>query len=76
MIWVFKPHAHRAHVIEAEPRPAPSILLLPQARKTACGSSLIGTVHVRTAEIGGDEPAGCATCNEILRRLDAERGAA
>ena len=76
MIWVFKPHAHRAHVIDAEPMPAPSILLLPQTSKTLCGSSLIGTVHVRTTEIGGDEPAGCATCNEILRRLGAQRGVA
>lgn len=76
MIWVFKPHAHRAHVIEAEPRPAPSILLLPQARRALCGLSIIGTTHVRTDKVGGLEPKPCSTCNEILRRLGAERGAA
>lgn len=76
MIWVYKPHAHRAHVIEAEPRLAPSILLLPQARRALCGLSIIGTTHVRTDAIGGLEPHPCSTCNEILRRLGAERGAA
>ena len=76
MIWVFKPHAHRAHVIEAGPRPAPSILLLPQARRALCGLSIIGTTHVRTDRVGGLEPKPCSTCNEILRRLGAERGAA
>ncbi len=76
MIWVFKPHAHRAHAIEAEPRPAPSILLLPQARRALCGLSIIGTTHVRTDKVGGLEPRCCSTCNEILRLLGAERGAA
>lgn len=76
-LWVYKPHAHRAHVIEAEPRPAPSILLLPQARKTLCGASIIGTTRVRTDAIGGGlEPKPCSTCNEVLRRRGAERGAA
>lgn len=75
-LWVYKPHAHRAHVIEAEPRPAPSILLLPQARRALCGLSIIGTTHVRTDAVGGFEPKPCSTCNEILRRLGAERGAA
>lgn len=75
-LWVYKPHAHRAHVIGAEPMPAPSILLLPQARKTLCGASIIGTVHVRTDALGGLEPKPCSTCNEILRRRGAERGAA
>lgn len=75
-LWVYKPHAHRAHVIDAEPRPAPSILLLPQARRALCGASIIGTTHVRTDTLGGLEPKPCSTCNEILRRRGAERGAA
>lgn len=67
MIWLFKPTAARAHVFYAVDPGDEPLIRTGGARVAICGYVAKPPFVVRSNVVGSGEPAGCATCNSILR---------